>query len=209
MTQSEQRREETRAAALWDFIQRIRDGKPASVQGLDGMTPGEAQEMLQLCGTAQAVGDYLDGAGERPPAAAETRVQAAIAARSRRTASPRPTLETPKLQTLRLGMALAALAAGVLIGRAMPPPPAQPQPTGDALPVLSHSEVLRAAPAVRAGTLPPERSRAVFLHLAQCDHCRELFLESLTRGEPKSARLPALPHIYPATGPAIGAGPNL
>jgi len=45
-------REEAKAAALWAFIERIREEDEAVVDGLSGLTPGEVEQLARLLQTA-------------------------------------------------------------------------------------------------------------------------------------------------------------
>src|SRR5262245_13981945 len=75
-------REESMAAALWAYVERVREQDRAAARGLDGLTRADLEELVALFHTAAAMPAALDTPASESTGAAGERVRAAIAARS-------------------------------------------------------------------------------------------------------------------------------
>src|SRR5438045_4174812 len=75
--------EETKAAVLWAFIERVRQEESAVVEGLSGLAPVDVEHLARLLQTAVGVRRAFDEQASEVGSGAAERVRAAIAARQR------------------------------------------------------------------------------------------------------------------------------
>jgi len=195
----ERRKEEVLAAALWSFIQRLREAEDPLAAGLDGLTPADAAELAALFRTAEDLHLALDAPAEVSvgTATAAERVHAAIARRQAQ-ARRAPGRRVPwwrswiLIWTARYGWAVAvaaALAVGVVAGSQVPSPDPLTHPPA-AVAALTHAQTRARVPLLIAGSLSASESRAVLWHLAHCEECFAAYRHMLGLPQGQS-RLPA------------------
>jgi hypothetical protein len=181
----EQEKEERLAAILWRFIEEIREREGPRV--VLPLTPGEAQELLELLTFAASIGDALAEA-ECPAeehGQARRRLELALLERPARSRSEAGALSdrrppapnrAPRARsrwtwgTVAAAAVLAAGLVGMQVGRSLPPPDPLTHPPASVL-VLSHARVRKLLPGLLKGQLSPQQSRAMWWHLAHCDDC--------------------------------------
>jgi len=194
----ERRKEETLAAALWSFIQRLREQEDPLAAGLDGLTPADAAELAALFRTAEDLRVALDAPAEISvwTGTAAARVRAAIDRRRQAQAGRAPGRRAPwwqsliPLSTVRYGWAVAvvaALAVGVVAGRQVPAPDPLTHPPA-AVAALTHEQARARVPLLMAGKLSTAESRAVLWHLAHCDECFAAYRHMMDAQQRQSAR---------------------
>lgn len=179
-----QRREEAIAAALWAFVERVREREPAVLRGADGLTPAEVQELAALLDTAWQLPAALDGADEWNAGAAEERVRSAIALRAharepaaRRALHWLPRAWTPTLRAACVAsVALVALAGGFAAGRHLSHQERRPVPPGPIQAAMSCREARAHFAALLQNRLPEVEARTVLRHLARCPSCYRAFV---------------------------------
>jgi hypothetical protein len=193
----ERRKEETLAAALWSFIQRLRETEDPLAAGLDGLTPADAAELAVLFRTAEDLRRALDAPAEVSVGTAAERVRAAIARRQvqgRRAPGRRAPWwqRGMPIRTARYGWAVAvaaALAVGVVAGRQLPASDPLTHPPA-AVAALTHAQTCARVPLLIAGRLSASESRAVLWHLSHCEECFAAYRHMLGSLQGQS-RLPA------------------
>src|SRR5437868_7663942 len=94
--------EESKAAVLWAFIERLRKEDAAAVAGLGSLAAADLEQLARLLETAIGVRRAFDDAASEPEAAVLDRVNAAIAARQggETTSGPSPTTLLSRLPAL-------------------------------------------------------------------------------------------------------------
>lgn len=183
--------EEAAAAALWAYVERIRDTDGTSADEPDAMTPSEAAELVALFRTASDLTLGLEDAAstnaQGAPAAAE-RVKAAIAVRVRSEAAVRPIRPSPVREWLRapgrwatLGLASAAVLAAFWTGQHWSPVPAPvPGPDPNGLTQISvHrmdcAEFHRQLTPLVAGKITRAQKAAILWHATNCPPCLDAY----------------------------------
>ncbi len=187
-----QERETALAAALWAFIEQVRERDRAIARGLDGLTPAELEEMAALLRTAADVPGALETRESPRPEAAERRVNAAIAARGSEPAPWSALRRLPgwsELGSASRGWATATglaltLGVGFAAGRAVSPPIAPPRSPGRAAETIAQISCREAR--ARFATFVDERctkeaAREVRAHLTRCGSCFHAYEEHRSR----------------------------
>lgn len=167
-----QQREETMAAALWAYVERLRQQDGGRV---DGITPDDVEELAKTLGTAGDLHAALQADAAPAYGTAAARVRAAIAAqpqpRAERPAPPpRGWLRAPAFRRAAAASVLAAcLAVAFVSGR---------QSLGSgALVAHSHPasiscrECREHFQALEADRLSDQEARDLLWHLAKCRSC--------------------------------------
>jgi hypothetical protein len=166
--------DELMAAALASYVETLN----RSPLGTGALTAAEIGELAELMAVATRARAALEEPAPAPGSARE-RVLAAIAA-TRRSRPPTSAYQIGLGWVRRAWMPTALAAALVFAAVEGLRPPQAASPPG--LPTLTHTQAAARVPALLAGDLSRDETRAVLWHVAGCDQCLGVFHRRLRTG---------------------------